>query len=247
MADYSSYLQSEGAEDWDNKQEAFKNAVETDMTTAENNIATKATEADLTTLETEVYAARGSMSSVDGRLDVSLNEDGSLKTTTAPATWVSISETLTRVDDNTFTIGGADYSAILTFGRALKLTVNSAIVYTRVKSTSFSTNTTVNVLEGVITHSPTVGEYSSVDAKADSFLWSDIETEQGVSSIIYLNELPDTIIYDTGHKVNISYNASNLVYVVKYYCQDGVTFNHKFTYAYNSSDLCISITKSDTP
>lgn len=246
MADYSAYDQSEGETNWDDKLEGFKTAVETDMSSAEADILTKAPDADLTTLETEVHAARGSLGGLDNRLDVSLNEDGSLKTTTAPATWVSISETMTRTDDDTFSIAAADYSAILTFGRALKLTVNSVVVYTRVKSVVFSSpNTTVNVLEAIITHSPSVGDYSSVDARADSFLWSDIEAEQGVSSIAYTSDLPTTITYDTGHKAVISYNVSDLVDVIKYYCQDGTTFDHKFTYAYDGNDLCTSITKSE--
>ena len=242
MADYSAYAQSEGETDWDNKLESFKTAVETDMTNVENEVDGKAPIA----VQTEVEEARGSLSSLDARLDVSLNEDGSLKSTSSPATWVNIPESFVRVDDNTFTITGVDYTSLLGFGRALKLIVDGSTVYTRVKSSTFSTDTTVNVLEDVITNDPTACEYSSVNTESTSFLWSDIGSEQGISSITYTNNLPTTIIYDTGHKVTITYNANDLPDVISYYKQDGVTFDHKFTYTYDANYLCTSITKSDT-
>ena len=241
MADNSAYVQAEGQQDWDNTLESFKTAVETDMTDVENDVAGKAP----LSVQTEVNAARGSMASLDSRLDVALNEDGSLKSTSSPATWVNIPESFVRVDDNTFTITGIDYTNLLEFGRALKITVSGNIVYTRVKSSTFSTDTTVNVLESVITVSPTACEYSSVNTESTSFLWSDIESEQCISSISYTDNLPTTIIYDTGHKVTITYNADNLPDVVRYYKQDGTTFDHKFTYAYDANKLCTSITKSD--
>lgn len=242
MADYSAYDQSEGESNWNVKLEGFKDAVETDVTAAESAIAGKAPIAT----QAEVVAARGSAGSLDARIDVHSYEDGSLKSSTSPATWVDIPESFVRVDDNTFTITGVDYTALLEFGRALKLTVSGGTVYTRVKSSTFSTNTTVNVLEDVITAGPTACDYSSVKPESTSFVWSDVESEQGISSIAYTSGLPVTIIYDTGHKITITYNVDNLPDVVKYYKQDGATFDHKFTYAYDGDKLCTSITKSDT-
>jgi hypothetical protein len=245
MADYSAHMQAEGAGDWDNKQEAFKGAVETDMTNAEDNIvALESSKAPVAT-KTEVDKARGSCGELDTRLDVSINEDGSLKQTISPATWIDIPVTFTRTDDNTFNIIGTDYTSIMIFGRAIRLTISGSYVYANVKTSTFSGgNTIVDVLTDIVASAPSACAYASDIPDSTSYLKADIAQELGVT-VTYTNSLPTQYLFTSGHKITCTYTASGLLDVEKHYLQDGTTFSHKFTHVYDPKGLCTSITRSE--
>ena len=100
----------------------------------------------------EVVAARGSAASLDVRLDVAINEDGTLKgDAPASAWWTEESQTPTYVSGTQFTVP-TDLTAIYTIGRPLKFDgVAGAPKYSRVLSSSYGApNTTVNINDSVL-------------------------------------------------------------------------------------------------
>lgn len=245
MADYSAYAQSEGESNWDDKLEDFKGAVETDMTGAEDDIATLDSGKAPIAIQTEVVAARGSLGALDTRLDVSINEDGTLKQTISPATWLNFPAVLTRTDDNTFNIIGINYTSIMLFGRALRLIIGGVFVYARVKASTFPVaDTVVEVLTDVISVAPAAGAYASDVPDSSSFLKSDIIQELG-AAITYTDGLPTQHLFTSGHKITCTYTADGLLDVEMHYLQDGTTFSYKLTHAYDSDGLCTSITRSE--
>ncbi len=69
----------------------------------------------------EITAARGSAASLDARLDVAINDDGTLKASTpAGSWWMTEADTVARVDSTTFTVTG-DKTAIYKKNRAVFL------------------------------------------------------------------------------------------------------------------------------
>jgi hypothetical protein len=80
---------------------------------------------EFTAIASEVTAARGSAASLDARLDVSINEDGTLKGG-APAGnwWMTEADTVAYDTASTFTVSG-DKTAVYTANRAVKLTQSS--------------------------------------------------------------------------------------------------------------------------
>lgn len=60
--------------------------------------------------------------------------------------WITVSDTWTYASATSFTISGVDRTAIFKPGTLLKFTNNSITVYGTVSSSSFSTNTTVNLM-----------------------------------------------------------------------------------------------------
>lgn len=74
---------------------------------------------------TELVAARGSAASLEARLDVTLNDDGTLKAP-APAAgwWAAEPDTVERMSDNQFTVSG-DKTHIYTKRRAVRLEQNA--------------------------------------------------------------------------------------------------------------------------
>uniref|UniRef100_A0A6M3IJA1 Putative tail protein n=1 Tax=viral metagenome TaxID=1070528 RepID=A0A6M3IJA1_9ZZZZ len=104
------------------------------------------------TIYNEVVAARGSAASIDVRLDVGINEDGTFKGS-APASswWTTESQTPTYVSTTQFTVP-TDLTAIYTVGRAVYFTgVAGAPQYSRVVSSSYGApNTTVNITDAVL-------------------------------------------------------------------------------------------------
>ena len=97
--------------------------------------------------KTELEAARGSAASLDARLDVALNEDGTLKAG-APAGgwWATEADTVAYASASSFTVDG-DKSAVYTARRAVSLTQTSNTTG-HVTSSSYASGpdeTTVNV------------------------------------------------------------------------------------------------------
>lgn len=95
-------------------------------------------------LSQEIQDARGSAGSMDARLDVALNEDGTLKSATAaPDQWLSTGMTSPAyVSASSFSISG-DVTAILTPGRPLKIDYSVSVdTFYHVKNATHSGGTT---------------------------------------------------------------------------------------------------------
>ena len=101
-------------------------------------------EANFLLLDNEIYAARGSAASLDARLDVALNEDGSAKAAAGiVANWVT-GGTPTYIGTTSFSVVG-DQTAIYTAGRRLACALGGTTVYNAVVSSAYTTLTTVTV------------------------------------------------------------------------------------------------------
>ena len=112
------------------------------------------------TLGLDVTAARGALSNLSSRLNVSINPDGTLKDpTTANVDEFKVSNlTPTFVDDTTFSVPD-DLTGIFTAGRILKITDGAEVKYLSVVSSAFDTVTNV-VIDGTITASISAVDYS---------------------------------------------------------------------------------------
>lgn len=100
----------------------------------------------------EVTEAKGSRASIDERMNVSLNADGTLKLSVAGALddWLVHDVTsLARVSDNSISMSG-NQTGIYTAGRRVKLTVSGADIVASVASSSYSASTTTVVLVGLV-------------------------------------------------------------------------------------------------
>ena len=98
----------------------------------------------------EVANARGTKPTLDQRLDVSLNEDGTLKasTTLNPSQWFLPSLTFTYVSPVSFTVNG-DQTDIYDADRMLKCNLAASVIYAAVLTSTYSSgpNTTTVVLQ----------------------------------------------------------------------------------------------------
>jgi len=117
----------------------------------------------LTSIGVEIIAARGSKSSLDQRLDVTMNEDGTLKasTTLNPSEWFALSgHTFTYVSGTSFTVDG-DQTDIYKPTRRIKANLTGGAVYSEVVSASYGApNTTVVIKDAVLTNTLTTVEHS---------------------------------------------------------------------------------------
>lgn len=96
----------------------------------------------------EVNMARGIAANLNARMSVSLNQDGTLKTTTTALAWVEESETFSRAGSTTFLVIGVDKSAVYAVGRAVRFNA-SEVAY--VASVSYnSADTVVNITGNTI-------------------------------------------------------------------------------------------------
>lgn len=112
------------------------------------------------TLGLDVDEAKGALSNLSSRLNVSINPDGTLKDpTTANVDEFKVSNlTPTYVDATTFSVPD-DLTGIFTAGRVLKITDGAEVKYLSVVSSAFDTVTNV-VIDGTITASITAVDYS---------------------------------------------------------------------------------------
>jgi hypothetical protein len=109
---------------------------------------------ELSAVIQEVINSRGTKSSLDQRLDVVLNEDGTLKTDVVAyqSEWIKPSLTFTYVAANQFSVEG-DQTDIYYAGRRLKINLSTSFVVTEVYTSTYdSTNniTTVITVDSVI-------------------------------------------------------------------------------------------------
>jgi len=82
-------------------------------------------------------------------LTVTRSSDGATLSLTNPITdgWTAASDTWTYASATSFTISGVDRTSVYTPGTKIKFTNNSSTKYGYVKSSSFSSNTTVNLVD----------------------------------------------------------------------------------------------------
>jgi microcystin-dependent protein len=119
----------------------------------------------------EIDQASGVRTSINDRLNVSFNADGTLKASVTATLdeWVNHEVTnLARVDDYTIQ-GDGDHSDLYTRGRRVRMTVGGVLIYADVASAIFNgTITTISLVgvvdaqgqAGVIAQAPTVLSYS---------------------------------------------------------------------------------------
>ena len=105
------------------------------------------------TLWQEIINARGTKPSIDQRLDVAINEDGTLKAATSlnPSQWYKPSLTFTYISTTSFKVNG-DQTDIYKPTRRLKINITGSTVYSEVVSASYSApDTTVQIYDAVLT------------------------------------------------------------------------------------------------
>ena len=105
------------------------------------------------TLWQEIINARGTKPSIDQRLDVAMNEDGTLKAATSlnPSQWYKPSLTFTYISTTSFKVNG-DQTDIYKPTRRLKINLTGSTVYSEVVSASYSApDTTVQIYDAVLT------------------------------------------------------------------------------------------------
>lgn len=108
----------------------------------------------------ELVNARGSKPSLDARLDVALNEDGSLKAGTSlnPSEWITLSgQTYAYVSTTQFTVTG-NQTDIFTQYRRVKINRPGGTYFSEVVSSVYGTLTTVTILDAVLN-----ADFTSID------------------------------------------------------------------------------------
>ena len=117
----------------------------------------------------ELINARGTKSSLDQRLDVVLNEDGTLKSTVEAyqSEWVKPSLTFTYLTTTSFEVEG-DQTDIYIASRRLKINLSGSVVYSEVISATYSTSTTITIADSVIDSTLVDVEHSIIKPSSES-------------------------------------------------------------------------------
>ena len=119
----------------------------------------------------EIVNARGTKINLDQRLDVALNEDGTLKASTSlnPSQWANLTgQTFAFVSATSFTVSGSQ-TDIYRATRRLKINHTASTVYSGVVSSSFdagTNRTTVTILDAVINNTLISVEHSIISPLA---------------------------------------------------------------------------------
>jgi hypothetical protein len=121
----------------------------------------------------EITNARGTKPTLDERLDVSMNEDGTLKASPSlnPSQWHNPSLTQTYVSSTSFTAVGC-HTDIYLRDRRLKCVIAAGNVYSEVVSSSYSSGTgltTVVIKDAVLTSPLTRIEHSIFSPRYSNF------------------------------------------------------------------------------
>lgn len=116
----------------------------------------------------DVRVARGSKNTLWERLEVALNEDGTIKSGLAEnmTEWIDSTLTVTYVSADTFTVPG-DYTDAFVTNRKIKATLDASSVYSAVKSANYSSindETTIVLFDAVIDATIQKVEYGLVKA-----------------------------------------------------------------------------------
>jgi len=110
---------------------------------------------DITNIETEIQNARGTKPTLDQRLDVSFNEDGTLKANVEAyqSEWIKPALTFTYVDSTNFKVEGSQTDIYAPYRRLKINHSTSGTSYTHVVSANYddvNNETTVTVADAVI-------------------------------------------------------------------------------------------------
>jgi|GEM_PF-1233615 len=111
-------------------------------------------------------AASGERASIDDRLSVSMNADGTLKGSVVATLddWVSLEAEFTRVSDIAFTVD-SNVVALFTLGRRVQLIVAGVTVYSDVLMAEFMSGlTTITLADAVILSTPSAVRYAPIVA-----------------------------------------------------------------------------------
>lgn len=119
--------------------------------------------AEASALGLEVINARGSKPTLDQRLDVVLNEDGTLKDGVSVnySEWVSPPFIFTYLSTNSFSVPD-DQTDIYVVGRRLKINLGASVVYSEVIQAEYTTETTVTIANTVLDASLVSVEHSFI-------------------------------------------------------------------------------------
>jgi len=109
------------------------------------------TEEEFSSIAQEVINSRGSKASLDARLDVITNEDGTLKDSVAVnnSEWVTTGLTDTYVSTTSFTVEG-DQTDIFAIDKRIKANLSASTVYSEITNSVFTTLTTVTIADAVL-------------------------------------------------------------------------------------------------
>ena len=114
----------------------------------------------------DVTLARGDLASLNARLAVSLNPDGTLKNPASAnvSEWVSNDSIIpTYISGNSFTVTG-DQTSILTVNRAIKATLASTVAYSYISAVAYDeTKTAVTLSDSVLDSGLQKIEYGIID------------------------------------------------------------------------------------
>lgn len=147
----------------------------------------------------EVVNARGSKSSLDQRLDMALNEDGTLKasTTLNPSQWSLPSLTFTYLSTTSFKVNG-DQTDIYKSTRRLKINLGASTPYTEVLSASYSApDTTIQVLDAVLDNTLVSVEHSLfLPDKDNGAISSRMVGKRRIKSIVFADSPYNATIHD---------------------------------------------------
>ena len=131
-----------------------------------------------------IDAASGSRTSIDDRLSVSINADGTLKGSVVATVddWVAFAATgMTRLDNSSFQVDG-DHTSLFTDGKRVKLLVDSVTLYADVAQASLVTgNTQVSCVDivdatgavAVISTTPSSLHYAPFDVGSTGNMQTD--------------------------------------------------------------------------
>jgi len=153
----------------------------------------------------ELVNARGALASLDQRLDVSTNEDGTLKAATSlnPSQWYVMPNTSTVLNTTTFKLTGADGTAVYHPTRRLKINRSSGgVAFTEVVSSSYSApDTTVVVRDTVISNLVSVEHSIVAPRKAsggDGAVSYEMIASRGITSGGGNLNIGDSVVFANG-------------------------------------------------
>lgn len=118
------------------------------------------------TVNSDVELAKGSKNTLWERLEVSLNEDGTLKSSQAEnlTEWVDSALTATYIAANQFSVEG-DQTDIFVQNRKIKATLDASVVYSAIDSSSYDDTedeTTITLVDSVLNDTVQKIEYGLV-------------------------------------------------------------------------------------
>ncbi|NOR27621.1 MAG: hypothetical protein GQ540_03720 [Lutibacter sp.] len=99
----------------------------------------------ITANEDELFDGRGTKDTLDERLSVAIEQDGTIRLSEFSGRYIDNSDVATYVDNRNFTVPG-DRTGVYIVGAILRITVVSGYVYGIVQSSTYTTSTNVQLL-----------------------------------------------------------------------------------------------------